>query len=153
MNLVRTTEGFEETDLQRKLLEARNIPAGGWIFAAFCGTRQSPVGEDKTAPIGPAASFHRTSRKFHFDALPAPAAEAARLRPGAAVAAAPAGCRTSSSRPVCHRRSGRSGHRDRHAPSRSWARVWSAPRRAKRSGERQTPVSSSASLDLCPAFV
>ena len=98
------------------------------------------------ASIRPAASLPRTIRKFRCDELPVAQAEPAPLRPAAAVVAqARANSRTSSNKPVGHRRCGRSAHNCRRARSRSSAPAWFAPTQATRSVEWQGRASSSAS--------
>ena len=100
------------------------------------------------APIRLAASLRRTIRKFRCDELRVAQAEPARLRPAAAVvvaAPAPANSRTSSNKPVGHRRCGRSAHNCRRARSHSLAPAWFAPTQATKSGEWQGRASSSAS--------
>jgi hypothetical protein len=90
--------------------------------------------------IRPVSFSHRTSRKSRCAAPPAPEPAPPWFQPAAALAAGPENSRTSSNRPVCRLRSGRSAHNCPFARPRPWVRVSFAPRPAMRSGELQVKL-------------
>jgi hypothetical protein len=149
-------EGFGRNRLQRKHPEARNIPAHGQILGPFATLGKARSGRrcykaDRLSgksgwPIRPVAFFHRTSRKSRFFVLPAPEAARPWFQSAAAVAAAPANSRTSSNRPACRLRSGRSGRNCQHGRSRPWVTISFAPTQATPSREWLIQASSSVSL-------
>ena len=100
----------------------------------------------KAVATRPVSFSHRTSRRSRCAAPPAPEPAPPWFQPAAGLAAGPANARTSSNRPACRLRSGRSARNCRFARSRPWVTVSFAPRRAMRSGELQVKASSSFSL-------
>src|SRR6266702_3036822 len=125
---------FRDTHCSRIVQEARTIPAQREVLANVRPNRRASFGRRTS----------RTGRSVEPPA-PQPAAAPPSLRP-AAVEAAPAGCRISSSRPVRPWRSGRSARSCRRARSPPLAPDWSGPRPATRSVAGPAEFSSWVSL-------